>query len=99
MDDGQRRALGLGGQLVAKDLAEQSVHDGVEAFFGEAIPILLGFPHVDVAQTALGECDGDVAEQPFRVFVADQVDDALLEGSVDRNILGERICHGWSPAT
>lgn len=69
VDQGKGHSLGFGRQPVPEKLGEQRVHDGVEALFGEPIPVALGFPHVDVAETALWSLGGDVADQTLRRLV------------------------------
>ena len=54
MDDGQRKPLGLFGNLVTENLAEQLMDNWVEAFLTEAVTVLFGLPEVDVTEAPLG---------------------------------------------
>src|SRR4051794_9099603 len=63
VDDGPGDALRLRRELVAEDLAEETVDDGVQPLLGERGGRLFRLPHVDVAQTALGPLEGDVGDQ------------------------------------
>src|ERR1700730_3036740 len=92
--NGHRCAFRLGGQLVAEDVAEEAVNNRMEPLFGEAIPVLFGVPDVDVPQPALGTLEGDVGDESLRWLVADAIGDALVEGGVDGNVLGECVGHG-----
>jgi hypothetical protein len=92
--DGQRGAFGFGGQLITEDLAEEAMNDWVEPLFGEAFPVLLGVPYIDVAQPALGTLYGNVRDEPFRWLVTETFGDALVKGGIDRNVLRECIGHG-----
>src|SRR4051794_6950717 len=97
VDDGPGDALRLRRELVAEDLAEQIVDDGGQPLLGERRRGLFRLPHVDVAQPALGPLEGDVGDQALGRLVPEPGTDAGVEGSVDRDVLGEHVGHGGSP--
>ena len=66
VNDPHRQALRFGWELVAEDLAEERMHDGVKSLFRETVRIFLRFPHVDVAQPTFWTLDGDVDDQALR---------------------------------
>ena len=96
MDDRERLALGLRRQVVTEDLPEHGVHDGVEPFLREAVPVLFRLPDVEVPQPTLRSFDGHVGDQALRRFGAELVRDAPVERGVDGNVLHEGIGHGAS---
>jgi hypothetical protein len=82
--------------LIAKDLAEQRVNYGMQSLLTETVAVLFRLPHVDVAKTSLGSFDGDMADETLRRIVTEAIGDALIEGGVDRNVLGESVGHAYS---
>jgi hypothetical protein len=82
--------------LIAEYLAEQRMNDGMESLLGETVPVFFRLPHVDVAKTSLGSFDGDVGDETLRRIVTESIGDALVEGGVDRNVLGECVGHADS---
>lgn len=68
----------------------------MQSLLGEAIPVLLGLPDVDVAQTALGSLDRQVDDEALRCLRAEAIEDPLVDGGIDRDLLGERVGHGSS---
>ena len=65
----------------------------MEAFLTEPVTVLFGLPYVDVPKAPLGTLQGNVSDQALRRGVTQSFHDALVEGSIDRHILGERIGH------
>ena len=88
-------AFGFGRQLVPEQLGEQRVHDRVEPVLGEAVPIVLGLPYVDVAKAALRSLDGDMADQALRRIVAE----TLLDPSVNSASIGTSWLNAYGIAT
>ncbi len=64
---------GSGGQRVAEDLPEHRLHDGMQAFLGEAGGGIGGLPHVDVVQSPLGPFHRQVHDQPRRHLITEAV--------------------------
>jgi AcrR family transcriptional regulator len=95
MDDGQRKPLGLFGNLVTENLAEQLMDNWVEAFLTEAVTVLFGLPDVDVTEAPLGTLQGYVGDQALGRGVTQPIHDALVELRIDRYVLRERVGHGW----
>jgi AcrR family transcriptional regulator len=72
------------------------VDNRVEAVLAEPVTVLFRLPYVDVAETTLGTLQGNVSDQALGRGVTQSFHDALVEGSIDRHVLGERIGHnGW----
>jgi hypothetical protein len=93
MDHREWNLLGLGWEIATEHFAEETVDDGVEPLVDESIPVLLGLPHIDVAQTAFRALDSEMHHQPGRRCIAEAVGDTAVEGVVDRHILSERERH------
>jgi AcrR family transcriptional regulator len=91
VDDRGGCALGFGWEVVAEDLGEERVHDGMEPFLGEPIAIRLGLPYVEITKAAFGALDREVHDQARGRLRAECVGDPLVERAVDRDILRERI--------
>jgi len=79
--------LRFGRQLFIEDLPEEGVHDGVEALLRESVPVVLRFPHVDVAEPPAGQLHGEVADETFGHLRAESVLDPPVEAGVDRHVL------------
>ncbi len=92
--DGKDHAFGFGWRVVAEDVGEERAECGVKPVGDEAVAVGFGLPDIDVAQTALGALQGQVADQPRGEVRAECLHQPIVEGSVDGHILGERIGHG-----
>src|SRR3977135_386363 len=68
----------------------------METLFDESVPVLLGFPNVDVTEAAFRPRHGEVRDHPLRRIVAQSLSDPHVEGGIDRYILGECIGHGFA---
>ena len=71
MDHCDRDLVGFGWEIVSERLAEETVHDWVQPFFDESIPMRFGFPHVDVAKAAFRALDGEMNDRADRVHIYD----------------------------
>lgn len=55
----------------------------MQPLLGEAIPVLLGVPDVEVAQSSLRSLEREKDDESLRCFVAETIEDPLVEGGVD----------------
>jgi AcrR family transcriptional regulator len=72
------------------------VDDRVKAFLTELVTVLFRFPYVDVAETPFRTLKSKVSDEALGRGVTESLHDALIEGSIDGDILRERIGHGES---
>ena len=79
--------------MLSEELAQQSMHHGMQASLGELVKAGLRFPDVDVAQPAPRDFKGDVRDHPRWRLWAEAIFDASIERCVDWHVLGERVCH------
>src|ERR1700678_1121607 len=63
----------------------------------EGLPVILGLPHLDVAQAAFGPV-GQVRDQAGRALRAEALLDLGVDLGGDRHLVGERVGHGVRPS-
>jgi hypothetical protein len=87
----ERYPLGFGWELLAEDRLKQGVDDGMEPPFGEAVPVLLRLPNVNVPKPAFGAFDRDMSYEALGRLRAEALPYPIVEVFADRDILSKRV--------
>jgi hypothetical protein len=96
VDDRERSPRRLWRELVSETAAQDGVDHGVQSLLGEAVPVRLGLPDIELSEAALWSLDSEMNDEPLGWLVAKTIEDAPVHGGIDRDVLGERVAHASS---
>ena len=83
--------------VVGKPGASQHlVHRGLKNVITEALPIVLGIPNIEIAQTAVA-CGGNVSDQTFGRLITQPGTYLAVDVSIHRHVLDEGVGQDFTP--